>query len=210
MGSSSAKQDFGLWGLNSDLSRACKRRHEKLQDALQKRHEYYAGLKTVKSFHSYLAKVELVEGGLVRKRYHTILNKSSKWLLWHEIALLEQLHSCPYTPKLVHVDHDRQTFYQTFCGEPVKNSPEIQEKIAQMLAEIRDQYHVVHSSNHFKPRFKSGDSEGILNNVTTKDDKLFIIDLGSTHWSYKKPKNLSIKKKKNLHRKPYPTDPSYQ
>jgi hypothetical protein len=90
---------------------------------------------------------------------------------------------------LVHVDAKARTFYQTYCGEPAQNSPEVQTEVKKMLEEIASKWGLHHSTNRFKPRFKTPDKKGYLNNVTQLNGKLFIIDFGSSHWSTQPHKN---------------------
>lgn len=159
--------------------------------------------------------VDLLEGDIVRKRYN-VTHEAGKRFFWHEVGMLYKLRDCPYVPKLIHFDRERGLIYESYCGESVPNSEEIQDRLQRQLDEIKHRWGVSYEgkikTRRWPPHGKQDDI-GPLHNITSLNNNLYFIDFGGENWVYTppltQPKPLSIPNKSHPSRKrPPPPSPA--
>src|SRR5580692_12294191 len=86
--------------------------------------------------------VELLSTGVVRKTYDP-RRASHVRRFYHEVSLLRHLQGCGFVPTLTSVDEDRLSFKMTFCGKPVRNTPESRKLLDKLLHVLERDYGVV-------------------------------------------------------------------
>jgi hypothetical protein len=135
------------------------------------------------------ARVVLLEGGEIVRKQYKMKHESGRRYFWHEVGMLHKLRECSNVPKLIHFDRNNGAIYMSFCGEPMMNSAEAQKRITKHLKEIQEKWGISHKGP-FHPRFggKTADNQP-LNNVTTRNNRLYFIDFGSDGWFYTPPQN---------------------
>lgn len=100
-----------------------------------------------------------------------------------EIKILTILEFYKYVPKLLHIDHNECTFYESYCGTVIpKDYPNYDKKIMERTKDLYDLYGLEY--------IKNNERKWILywKNYCILDGDIYMIDFGSNRWkeSHKK------------------------
>jgi len=139
----------------------------------------YKPIKTIKQGGNSL-KVVLLENKkghkIIMKQYDPT-NSEHKESFNREINILTKLKSYKFVPKLIHVDHNNFTFYETYCGSIVpKTYPEYNQKIMERTKDLYEKYGLCYMKNdkqQFMVHWK---------NYCILDNEIYMIDFGSSRW----------------------------
>ena len=118
-----------------------------------------------------------------------------------EIRILTGLKQYPYTPKLLHIDYDNYTFYETYCGIVVpRNYPNYDQKIIERTKDLYKKYGLAY--------IKDGEQTWMVHggNYCLYDDEIYMIDFGSIKWTGSfadEPKEINERKHKKRNRENY-------
>jgi len=85
--------------------------------------------------------VQLLEGNVVKKKYDKSKAAHIKHFK-HELEILNYLALMGATeiPTVLGVDKDEYTIYMSYCGEKPKDSPEIKERLKELMLKFRNVY----------------------------------------------------------------------
>lgn len=129
------------------------------------------------------SKVERLTDGFVSKRYP----RSKKDLFWTEVRILRRLATCDFVPKLLSVDETNLVIRMTYCGTEVPNTKSIHQEIHDKLVSLEKLWGVYRPKNIGKKVYTLSK----LENATYLNQKVYLIDFGSTGW--KRIKNFAAK-----------------
>jgi len=113
---------------------------------------------------------------IVKKQYDRNI-ETHKDSFKKEIRFLTKLKSYPYTPKLLHIDYNNYTFYETYCGTVVPNNyPHGQEKMIERTKDLYKKYGMAY--------IKDGKQQWFVHrlNYCLFNDEIYMIDFGSIKW----------------------------
>lgn len=125
-------------------------------------------------------KVTLLENDqgrkIIMKQYDPDI-QSHRESFKREINILNGLADYPYVPKLLDVDYDNYTFYETYCGKVVpKNHPNYNNVISRRTKDLYKKYNLCYVK----------DDEKIWTvhwqNYCIMDGTIYMIDFGSERW----------------------------
>ena len=139
--------------------------------------EYYQKLKVVKKFEDGCKSngAYLLEEEVVKKVYDSHNPIHVKRFLI-EIDNLRYLKKCSFVPKILAIDKKKCTFYMNYCGKKPLETEENLEKTRKLLEELHKKWKIVRKSVK-SPKYKVA-----LENTAIMDDKMYIIDFGSSNW----------------------------
>lgn len=85
--------------------------------------------------------VQLLEGNIVKKKYDKSKAAHIKHFK-HELEILNYLTLMGATeiPTVLGVDKDEYTIYMSYCGEKPKDSPEVKERLKELMLKFRNVY----------------------------------------------------------------------
>jgi len=139
----------------------------------------YRPIKTIKQGGNSL-KVVLLENKkghkIIMKQYDS--NKSAHRESFNrEIKILTKLKSYKFVPKLIHIDHNNFTFYETYCGTAIPNTyPDYNKKIIERTKELYEKYGLKY--------MKDGKQQLTVywKNYCILDNEIYMVDFGSSKW----------------------------
>jgi hypothetical protein len=146
--------------------------------------------------------VQLLEGNIVKKKYDKSKAAHIKHFK-HELEILNYLTLMGATeiPTVLGVDKDEYTIYMSYCGEKPKDSPEVKERLKELMLKFRNvykltRYELIATSKELaKPTKGHEDKSKLicgkkvvvdtvgLHNVCENNSQLFLIDFGSDMWT---------------------------
>lgn len=113
---------------------------------------------------------------IVKKEYDANI-ETHKDSFEREIRILTKLESYPYVPKLLHIDRDNYTFYETYCGNVVpKDYPNGKEKMIKKTKDLCKKGNLSY--------VKDGKQEWFVHrlNYCLMNNEIYVIDFGSIKW----------------------------
>lgn len=120
--------------------------------------------------------VFLLEGGTIVKKVYDCKNLTHVKRFKTEIKFLKHLQDCDFVPKILAIDKKHCTFYMNYCGiKPIENDINIKEN-QRLIKELHTKWNLVRKSKK-NPQYKTS-----LINTTILDNKMYIIDFGSSNW----------------------------
>ena len=120
------------------------------------------------------SKVERLTDGSVSKRYP----ESKRSLFWTEVRTLRRLETCDFVPKLLSTDEIGLVIRMTYCGTSAPNTNAIHQEIHDKLVSLERLWGVYRPKNIGKKRYTLSK----LENATYLNNKVYLIDFGSTGW----------------------------
>jgi hypothetical protein len=124
-------------------------------------------------------RVSLLEGNIVAKFFDR--HSSAQTSRFNkELQILKRLHDCPFVPKLLHVNYDKQIVYMTRCGANVPLTLPIKQQVEAYLKELATKWHVFRIKG--TRVCTSADDVFHANICVDERGKVFLIDFGSNLW----------------------------
>lgn len=142
--------------------------------------DYYSNLKEIKKLKGGWspASVVLLEGGVVKKYYPSILGTFFNYLFEKEVNILKRVRGYPQVPQLLYVNKKSHEIYMTYCGKRAPKNESTRVEMEKIFRDLRVRYGVVHDREK-RYRYKPG----TCNNVTTMNGKIYLIDFGENEWN---------------------------
>jgi len=116
------------------------------------------------------------EGNKIIKKQYDQNISTHRDSFYKEIRVLTGLKSYPYTPKLLYVDYDHYTFYETYCGTQVPKDPIYKEKMIERTKDLYKKYGLKYIVNGKQEWFVHKYNYCLMNN------EIYMIDFGSIKW----------------------------
>jgi len=128
--------------------------------------------------------VKLMSNNIVYKKYDLTIPRSKK-LFRNEIKFLKHLEYCDFVPKLIKYNKKKGSLYMTYVGDSIPDTPENQQRISQLIKSLHLDWNLMRHENN-KPIYRRSTHNSVIN----KDNKMFIIDLGSKRFKIVGPKKI--------------------
>lgn len=156
----------------------------------ESRKHFYSRLKEVKKLKGGFspASVVLLEGGVVKKYYKSVIGNVFNFLFEKEVNILKRLKGYPHVPQLLFVNKKKHEMYMTYCGKRAPPTEETRSEMQRIFSELRTRYGVTHDREE-----RYHHKAGTCNNVTIKDGKIYLIDFGENAWNLKKRTKVKSK-----------------
>lgn len=125
---------------------------------------------------------------IIKKQYNRTI-ATHRDSFHKEIRILSHLKDYPYTPKLLYVDDNNYTFYETYCGKQVPKTPFYKEKMIERTKELYKKYGLAYVVD--------GKQEWFVHkyNYCLMNEEIYMIDFGSIKW--KEPTQSSHRRIQN-------------